>query len=300
MNVVELTVRAAAAALAGRTHSAQPRLSGAGVGRRALQRTQVPLRARLRRHPVPIDARLENCLTLTYALPPRVLEPLLPPGLELETFGGYGFVAVALVADRSLRPAGLPRVLGQDFFLAGYRVFTTFRLAGRSGRPMRGLRILRSDTDRARMVAGGNLLTHYNYHRCDARIVTEGSRSRVSRPDGRRRGRSGGDRRSVASDAACRIAVSVSARGEAIRRSAAVHVRLRARDPHASSPLARDATNWRPAPVTVDAHHIAFFDDPMFEGCTPILAAAFHVSVSSTAGDRGVRYPIAPCAGLRS
>src|SRR5262245_22644797 len=52
---------------------------------------------RLRRHPIPIEAGLEDCVTLTFALPPSVLRPLLPPGLELETFGGLGYVAVALV-----------------------------------------------------------------------------------------------------------------------------------------------------------------------------------------------------------
>jgi hypothetical protein len=103
------------------------------------------LRARLRRHPFPIQAHFRNCLTLTYALPADVLRPLLSPGLELDTAGGYGFVAVALVQAESLRPAGLPLALGQDFFLAGYRVFTTFRAP--NGRRLRGLRILRSDAD---------------------------------------------------------------------------------------------------------------------------------------------------------
>src|SRR5687768_2279817 len=126
------------------------------------------LRARLRRHPIPIEAHFEECLTLTYALPAGVLHPLLPPGLEIETFNGYGFVAVALVQANSLRPAGLPKSVGQDFFLAGYRVFTRFRTP--DGHTLRGLRILRSDANRALMVAGGNLLTHYNYHRCRARI----------------------------------------------------------------------------------------------------------------------------------
>ena len=85
------------------------------------------LRARLRRHPVAIQAHFHDCLTLTYAVPPAVLRPLLSPGLELDTAGGYGFVAVALVQTEALRPAGMPAALGQDFFLAGYRVFTTFR-----------------------------------------------------------------------------------------------------------------------------------------------------------------------------
>src|SRR4029079_4208862 len=85
-----------------------------------------------------------------------------------ETIGDNGFVAVALVQTEDLRPSGLPKAVGHDFFLAGYRVFTTFRTA--SGKRLRGLRILRSDTDRALMSAGGNLLTDESYHRCRAAV----------------------------------------------------------------------------------------------------------------------------------
>src|SRR5205814_8889982 len=138
---------------------------------------------RLRGHPIPIEAHFHECLTLTYALPADLLRPLLPPGLELDTAGGLGFVAVALVQAEALRPAGGPAVLGQGFCLAGYRVFTTFRAPG--GRRLRGLRILRSDTNRARMVMGGNLTTHYNYHRCNSSVEQAGDRIRIaiSTPD---------------------------------------------------------------------------------------------------------------------
>ena len=141
------------------------------------------LRARLRRHPLPIEAHLDECLTLTYAVPPAIAGPLLAPGLELEMWNGYAFVAVALVQTRSLRPAGLPAGCGSDFFLAGYRIFARFRAA--DGRTLRGLRILRSDANRWAMVVGGNLLTHYNYHRCGAAFERIGDRLdvRVDSPD---------------------------------------------------------------------------------------------------------------------
>src|SRR6516225_5812155 len=71
------------------------------------------VRARLRRHPFAIDAHFDTVVALTYALPAHVLRPLLPPGLELETIGDDGFVAVALVQARNLRPAGWPRMFGQ-------------------------------------------------------------------------------------------------------------------------------------------------------------------------------------------
>lgn len=116
----------------------------------------------IKRHPVPIAAHFEFVLVLTYAFPQDLLRPLLPPGLMLDTYGNFGFVAIALVQTRAMRPLGWPKIVSQDFFLAGHRIFARYRT--REGRQLRGLRILRSDADRRLMVTFGNLLTHYNYH----------------------------------------------------------------------------------------------------------------------------------------
>ena len=132
---------------------------------------------RLKRHPCSIEAHFEHCLVLTFAFPRGTLAPHLPPGLELEEHEGFGFLAAALVQTRELRPAGWPRRLGQDFILSGYRIFTRFRTT--SGKRLRGLRILRSDADRWRMVVGGNLLTHYNYHHCHAKLEHTSGRLQV-------------------------------------------------------------------------------------------------------------------------
>lgn len=87
----------------------------------------------------------------------------MPEPLEIDAFEDFGFLTVALVWTRGLRPAALPRWLGQDFFLAGYRVFV--KLRDEKGRHLRGLKILRSETDKRRMVWSGNLLTHYAYRK---------------------------------------------------------------------------------------------------------------------------------------
>ncbi len=115
----------------------------------------------LKRHPVPVTAFFRHSLVLTYALPPATLEPLLPPGLALDTHHGFGFVAIAMVQTESLRPAFCPKWMGQDFFLSGYRIFARFKT--KAGRTFRGLRILRSDTNSRLMAFFGNCLTHYNY-----------------------------------------------------------------------------------------------------------------------------------------
>jgi len=251
------------------------------------------MRARLRRHPFAIDAHFDDAISLTYALPAEVLRPLLPPGLELETVGDLGFVAVALVQARDLRPAGWPRALGHDFFLAGYRVFTRFR--ARDGRQRRGLRILRSDTDRRRMAAGGNLLTHYNYHRCAARLERshDGVRVVVATPDG-----NGDLDVTVGARRDTPVSVPPASPFESIAEARRFAGPLPftfdyEAETHAIVAIEAKRTNWTPAPVNVEVRRIGFFDQPAFAGCTPRLAAAFRVTDVDYHWNQGVRHALA-------
>lgn len=104
----------------------------------------------------------------------------------MDTHEGLGFLTVALVWTKKLRPAGFPKFLGQDFLLAGYRVFA--RLREDSGRKLRGLKIIRSETDSKRMVWAGNSLTGYNYRYVKARVTEAASETTVetSIPNGTR------------------------------------------------------------------------------------------------------------------
>jgi len=255
----------------------------------ALREETGTVRARLRRHPVPIRATLRECVTLTYAIPADILRPLLPPGLELDTVGDQGFVAVALVQTERLRPDGLPAPLGGDFFLAGYRVFARFRTP--DGRTLRGLRILRSDTDRTLMALGGNLLTHYNYHRCRAAVVTapDAIRFTIHTPD-----------------AAGDLDVIVDRHGASLPPGspfASVRDARRFAGPlpftfdyeeetHAIVAIEARRTNWRPAPVDVHVNRLTFFDQPAFKDCVPRLAAAFYVRDIDYHWLRGVRHAL--------
>ena len=252
-----------------------------------------PWRARLRAHPVPVRAHFTECITLTYAMRADVLRPFVPQGLELETLRGQGFIAVALVQTRALRPDGLPAVLGQDFFLAGYRVFVTMRRA--DGSRLRGLRILRSDADRTCMVLGGNLLTHYQYRRCDADLTRgpEGTRVSVRTRDG------GGDLELVAGRPTDRLpAGSPFTSVKEARRFAGPLPYTFDYEPETHGIVAIEArrANWRPEPIDVRVNRLSFFDGGPFRHAAPVLAAAFRVTDIDYAWKRGRRYPLMPGA----
>lgn len=127
----------------------------------------------LKRHPFAVEAHFDFTLALTFSVPAEKLRPFLHPGLELDTFHeDTGFLAIALVQTRNLRPGFFPAALGQDFFLTGYRIFVRRRTA--SGRRLRGLQVLRSDTDRRLMCLLGNAMTHYHYHPAHVEVRREG------------------------------------------------------------------------------------------------------------------------------
>lgn len=130
----------------------------------------------LLQHPFPVEAHFDRVIALSFAFPSASLQHLVPQGLELDTFQDLGFLTVALVWTRQLRPAGFPPILGKNFFLAGYRIFTRLSAGGRT---RRGLKILGSDTDKSSMVLLGNLLTGYNYHKVRTSIEESSSTLRI-------------------------------------------------------------------------------------------------------------------------
>ncbi|MEA2710390.1 MAG: hypothetical protein QOF78_2991 [Phycisphaerales bacterium] len=243
---------------------------------------------RLRRHPIPVVAHFDHSLVLTYALPEKILEPLLPPGLTLDTYDGYGFLAVAMVQTRGLRPTFFPHRLGQDFFLTGYRLFAKFKTL--SGRTLRGLRILRSDADRSLMVAGGNLLTHYNYRKCDATLAaTDESLAVTIRTPG---GEADVD---VTADLAAVAELPPSSPFRTLhdaRKFAGPLPYTFDYEPQTHSIVAIKGIreNWSPRLVNVDVRTLSFLNDDRFRGAKPILASAFYVHDIDYRWQRGVRH----------
>lgn len=125
----------------------------------------------LKNHPFAVEAFFKSSMVLTFAVPKNRLQDLIPPCLQLDTFNDkWAFVAVAMVQTKDLRPKGFPKLFSNDFFLIGYRVFV--RYINNAGKNLRGLYILKSETDKKNMEFLGNIFTHYNYTTTDIKQVT--------------------------------------------------------------------------------------------------------------------------------
>jgi uncharacterized protein YqjF (DUF2071 family) len=132
----------------------------------------------LKNHPFAVKAHFDSSIVLTFAVPKVELQDLLPECLELDTYDDkWAFLAVAMVQTRALRPNGLPKFFGHDFFLIGYRIFVRYR--NNEGKRMRGLYILKSETDSKRMELLGNLFTHYAYTTTDISMCAVGETTTI-------------------------------------------------------------------------------------------------------------------------
>jgi hypothetical protein len=217
-----------------------------------------------------------------------VLQPLLPPGLQLDRFGEFGFLAIALVETHNLRPAFLSAKLGMNFFLAGYRIFTRYQT--RSGKTLRGLRILRTDTDRRSMQVFGNLLTHYRYNhsRCEVRRTEHLYEARISTPGG---------------EADLEVEADISTDATSLPEGSPFQDLREARkfagplpftfdyEPETHSIIRVEGVRqqWNPRPVSVTVRRNTFLDQPMFRSPRPILANAFFLENVPYSWKRGIR-----------
>jgi uncharacterized protein YqjF (DUF2071 family) len=132
----------------------------------------------LKNHPFAVEAFFESSLVLTFAVPKEQLQSRIPECLELDVFDDkWAFVAVAMVQTKGLRPKGFPNFMGNDFFLIGYRIFV--RYTNTAGKRLRGLYILKSETNKKKMEFMGNIFTHYNYTTTDILETQKGNLTEI-------------------------------------------------------------------------------------------------------------------------
>lgn len=133
----------------------------------------------LKNHPFAVEAFFESSIVLTLAVPKQQLQNIIPECLTLDTFQDkWAFMAIAMVQTKDLRPKGFPKFLGNDFFLIGYRVFVRYK--NTSGKNLRGLYILKSETDKKKMELMGNIFTHYNYTTTDINKIDRSNEKEIT------------------------------------------------------------------------------------------------------------------------
>ncbi len=232
----------------------------------------------LKRHPIAIEANFEYTLVLTYALPKDVLTPLLFPGLILDTFEDYGFVAVAMVDAKKLRPKGLPTMVGQDFFLTGYRIFVRFQ--NNEGKNLRGLRILRSDTDKPLMSVFGNVFTHYNYELASVKRKRSADRLsiKVFTPSGKGNLEVDATIGDGDTDAPLPDTSPFRSLKEARQFEGPLpHTFDLEKETNSIVIVEGVRQNWRPRSIAVDVKTVEFFSHAPFKNTQPRLASAFYI-----------------------
>lgn len=120
----------------------------------------------LKKHPFAVEAFFDSSLVLTFAVPKEQLQSFIPECFELDTYQDkWAFIAVAMVETKNLRPKGFPKFMGNDFFLIGYRVFVRYR--NNAGKHLRGLYIIKSETNKKKMEFLGSIFTQYRYTTID-------------------------------------------------------------------------------------------------------------------------------------
>jgi len=226
----------------------------------------------LKNHPFDVEAFFESSLVLTFAIPPEQLQTLIPECLQLDLFqDNWAFVAVAMVQTKNLRPKGVPKIFGNDFFLIGYRVFV--RYTNQEGRSLRGLYILKSETDKKKMQFFGNIFTHYNYTTTDIRQTVNLQTTEIS-------SKKSDFRIIIDNDFEQEISLPENSpfpNWQAARKFAGPLPFTFTYDQTTGQVLIIEGVrqNWTPRPVKVIEQNISFFETLKLE--IPVLANAFMI-----------------------
>lgn len=224
----------------------------------------------LKNHPFAVEAFFKDSIVLTFAVPKQELENLIPECLELDTFQNkWAFVAIAMVQTKDLRPKGFPKFMGNDFFLIGYHVFVRYKT--NAGKRLRGLYILKSETDKKKMAVMGNMFTHYNYTTTDINQTVKNDVLKISSDTSK-----------------FKVALKKKKEGVDLPKNSPFSTWKEAR--RFAGPLPFTFTynettkkevliiqgvrqNWKPKPIEIVQHHVSFLSTLQLK--KPVLANAF-------------------------
>ena len=225
----------------------------------------------LKNHPFAVEAYFDRSLVLTFAVPKEQLQSFIPECLALDTFQDeWAFMAIAMVQTRGLRPKGFPEFMGNDFFLIGYRIFV--RYTNNAGKRLRGLYIIKSQTDKRKMAFFGNIFTHYNYTTTDIKQIRDGNFTTIQSEQSKF------EITIEQTEGEVQIPESSPFTGWKDARRFAGPL------PHTFTVNREDKTiltilgirqNWTPRPVKVESYHFDYLDKLKLQGI--VLANAFEI-----------------------
>ncbi|NMH28313.1 DUF2071 domain-containing protein [Flavobacterium silvaticum] len=227
--------------------------------------------AKSTQHPFGVKAFFKSSVVLTFAVDKNQLKSLIPTRLELDTFEDkWAFIAIAMVQTEKLRPAVFPEFLGNDFFLVGYRIFVRYKT--KSGKNLRGLYILKSETDKRKMQFLGNIFTNYNYGLIDVLRISDAKSEIISSQ------KSGFEIHIDRSKSEITLPVnSVFSDWKQARRFAGPLPFTFSFDAKQDSVTRVEGVrqNWEPKPIAIPEYHFSFLDTLNLQN--PTLTSAFEI-----------------------
>ena len=104
-----------------------------------------------------------ECLCLNYAVDPAALRPLVPDVFDLVTHQQRALLSVTVASLSSMRPTGLPALVGKNFCHLTIRAVVQFR--AHSGRNRTGYTFVESVTNSPLFSLIGNSVTEFRFHK---------------------------------------------------------------------------------------------------------------------------------------
>ncbi|HYM60925.1 MAG TPA: DUF2071 domain-containing protein [Thermoanaerobaculia bacterium] len=210
-----------------------------------------------RRNPLTMVATIDRCWWLTYHTPAPVAARFVPSPLELVTHNGFAFWNIVVARLRSMRPKGIPEPLGIDYWHIGYRLLVRLHTGAEQ---LEGLHFVRSECDRMLLTMAGNLLTDFRFHTAQIDVAESGDHVFVRVGSAQGAGTQAdfvrGAQAPLPSDSAFGSLAEAEARLRYTPRAISV------RNGVANIlDVARDESQWRTSPVTIEHARWRFFGD---------------------------------------
>ena len=120
--------------------------------------------------PFTVRTRWRECLCFNYLVDPDVLRGLLHPTFEPVLVNGRGIISAAAATLSSMRPAGMPDLVGKNFCHVTFRAVVRFRNA--AGETRVGYAFVRALTNSKLLSTVANNVTEFRFHDFETAAIT--------------------------------------------------------------------------------------------------------------------------------